>query len=460
LRNGPGKQNAEAIRQEVAREVEQLLRVIFQGRRKTGRLDLEALEMAVRSAMHRAGAAALTELLEFPAPANSQRTVACPCGQPAPYRELRSKPVLTAVGQVQVSRPYYLCPHCHTGQFPVDVELDIERTEFSPGVRRMQALVGQQAPFDHGREQMQVLAGLEVTTKSVERTAEAIGGDVAQQEQQQIQRAVQLDLTIPIGQPVPILYVQMDGTGVPVVKKETVGRQGKTDGQPAHAREAKFGCVFTQTTWDQEGLAIRDPDSTTYTGAIETAVEFGKRIYLEAWKRGWSRAKKKVVIGDGAEWIWNLVAEHFPDAIQIVDLYHARQHLWEVARQLYPHEEVKQKAWMKVHQKRLLDKGKIEKLVGALRSIEAANPQMAKKIRTEADYFERNADRMCYPKFRRQHLFVGSGVIEAGCKTVIGARLKQSGMFWTVQGANAILALRCCHLNHRFEDYWEDRRVA
>jgi len=436
------------------------LRVIFQGRRKTGRLDLEALEMAVRSAMHRAGAAALTELLEFPAPANSQRTVACPCGQPAPYRELRSKPVLTAVGQVQVSRPYYLCPHCHTGQFPVDVELDIERTEFSPGVRRMQALVGQQAPFDHGREQMKVLAGLEVTTKSVERTAEAIGGDVAQQEQQQIQRAVQLDLTIPIGQPVPILYVQMDGTGVPVVKKETVGRQGKTDGQPAHTREAKFGCVFTQTTWDEEGFAIRDPDSTTYTGAIETAVEFGKRIYLEAWKRGWSRAKKKVVIGDGAEWIWNLVAEHFPDALQIVDLYHARQHLWEVARQLYPHEEVKQKAWMKVHQKRLLDKGKIEKLVGALRSIEAANPQMAKKIRTEADYFERNAERMCYPKFRRQHLFVGSGVIEAGCKTVIGARLKQSGMFWTVRGANAILALRCCHLNHRFEDYWEDRRVA
>ena len=436
------------------------MRVIFQGRRKTGRLDLEALEMAVRSAMHRAGAAALTELLEFPAPANSPRTVACPCGQPAPYRELRSKPVLTAVGQVQVSRPYYLCPHCHTGQFPVDVELDIERTEFSPGVRRRQALVGQQAPFDHGREQMKVLAGLEVTTKSVERTAEAIGGDVAQQEQQQIQRAVQLDLPIPIGQPVPILYVQMDGTGVPVVKKETVGRQGKTDGQPAHTREAKFGCVFTQTTWDEEGLAIRDPDSTTYTGAIETAVEFGKRIYLEAWKRGWSRAKKKVVIGDGAEWIWNLVAEHFPDALQIVDLYHARQHLWEVARQLYPHEEVKQKAWMKVHQKRLLDKGKIEKLVGALRSIEAANPQMAKKIRTEADYFERNAERMCYPKFRRQHLFVGSGVIEAGCKTVIGARLKQSGMFWTVGGANAILALRCCHLNHRFEDYWEDRRVA
>jgi hypothetical protein len=257
-----------------------------------------------------------------------------------------------------------------------------------------------------------------------------------------------------------MLYVQMDGTGVPVVKKETVGRQGKIEGQPAHTREVKLGCVFTQTTWDQEGYAIRDPDSTTYTGAIETAVEFGKRIYREAWKRGWSRARKKVVIGDGAEWIWNLVAEHFPDAIQIVDLYHARQHLWEVARQLYPQAEVQQRAWMKVHQKRFLDKGKIKKLVVALRAIHAPNRQVAEKIRSEADYFERNAQRMCYPKFRRQHLFVGSGVIEAGCKTVIGSRLKQSGMFWTVRGANAILALRCSHLNGCFEDYWEGRRAA
>ena len=218
--------------------------------------------------------------------------------------------------------------------------------------------------------------------------------------------------------------------------------------------------MFTQTRWDEEGYAIRDPDSTTYTGAVETAEEFGKRIYLEAWNRGWSRAPKKVVMGDGAEWIWNLAAEHFPGAIQIVDLYHARQHLWELARRLYPNEEGRQKAWMKVHQKRLLDQGKIEKLVGVLGAIESGHPEVAEKLRTEADYFERNAERMRYPKFRRQHLFVGSGVIEAGCKTVIASRFKRSGMFWTVRGANAILALRCCQLNGRFEDYWEGRREA
>jgi hypothetical protein len=414
----------------------------------------------VRSTMHRAGAAVLTELLRFPAPDSNHHSVDCACGRQAQYRELRVKAVLTAVGRVEVSRPYYLCPHCHVGQFPADVELDIENTEISPSVRRMQAVVGQEAPFDHGREQMKLLADLEVTTKAVERTAEAIGGDIAEREQQEIRRAVQLDLPIVIGKPIPVLYVQMDGTGVPVVKKETEGRKGKIDGQPAHTREAKLGCVFTQTTWDEEGFAIRDPDSTTYTGAIETAEEFGKRLYLEAWNRGWSRAQQRVVMGDGAEWIWNLAEPYFPGAVQIVDLYHARQHLWELARKLHPNDETNQKAWIKVHQKRLLDEGKIEKLVSSLRSINSTNREVAEKIRTEADYFERNAERMRYPKFRGQHLFVGSGVIEAGCKTVIGSRLKRSGMFWMVRGANAILALRCCYLNGRFEDYREARHAA
>lgn len=416
--------------------------------------------MAFRAALHHAGAAALSQLLRFSKPVEQQHGLACSCGRQARYRELRSRRVLTALGAVEITRPWYLCPHCHQGQFPADQELDIEHTEFSPGVRRMQALVGQEAPFDHGREQMELLAGLEVTAKSVERVAESIGTDIARDEQQQIDRAVQLDLPIVLGEPVPILYVQMDGTGVPVVKKEIQGRKGKLDGLPAHTREVKLGCVFTQTGWDEEGFAIRDPESTTYTGAIENAEQFGKRLYLEAWKRGWSRAKKRVVIGDGAEWIWNLAKEHFPGAIQIVDLFHARQHVWELARLLFPNDTKRRNQWIGLHQKRWLDKGKIAKLVTSLRSLQAADPELAKKIRNDADYFATNAARMNYPQFRKQHLFVGSGVIEAGCKSVIAHRLKQSGMSWTVRGANAVVALRCCHLNGRFEDYWEGRRAA
>ena len=152
----PEKKKAEAIRQEIAREIDQLLRVIFNDRRKTGCLDLKAVEMAVRSALHRAGAATLSRLLQFKAPAANQRTLPCPCGHQAHYRELRTKTILSAVGQTELSRPYYLCSLCHSGQFPADIELDVENTELSPGVRRMLATVGQEAPFDHGRQQMKL----------------------------------------------------------------------------------------------------------------------------------------------------------------------------------------------------------------------------------------------------------------------------------------------------------------
>jgi hypothetical protein len=415
------------------------------------------MEMAIRSALHQVGAVALTQLLRFDPPGPEQRQLPCACGHTARYVELRSKPVLTAVGEAQCLRPYYLCEHCHRGQFPVDVELDVENTELSPGVRRMLAAVGHEAPFEHGREQIQLLAGLSVTTKAVERTAEAIGEDIEAGQQRELKRALQLELPIPIGPRIPILYVEMDGTGIPVVRKESEGRAGKQDGQPAHTREAKLGCVFTQTTVDEDGYPIRDEASTSYVGAIEGCEEFGRRLYAEAWQRGGALAEKKVVLGDGAEWIWNQANLHFPEATQIVDLYHAREHLWDLAAKLYPNDSPAQKRWVMLAKDKL-DEGKIEDLVGSLRSLQASHPGLAEDIHSEANYFESNQERMRYPKFREQGLFVGSGVIEAGCKTVLG-RLKQSGMFWTVRGANAIIALRCCQLSGKFADYWEAKRA-
>jgi len=238
------------------------------------------------------------------------------------------------------------------------------------------------------------------------------------------------------------------------------GRAGSRGNAPAPASAS--GCVFTQTTVDQDGWAIRDPDSTTYVGAIETAEEFGFRIYTEAWRRGWEWATIKVVIGDWAVWIWNLADQHFAGAIQIVDLYHARQHLWKIAALLHPQDPVAKKRWM-IPLQDLLDDGNIEPLVTHLREIASAHAEAAnltQEVLKEAEYFTTNAHRMRYPEFREKGLFVGSGVVEAGCKSVIGSRLKRSGMFWTVRGANAIIALRCCRTNGRFEDYWENHRAA
>lgn len=456
--DAPGKKTRAAIHEEVTREIEGLLHRVFAERRNGGGIDLEAVEMAIRSALHRAGAATLSQLLHYGPPAMDQRRLPCVCGQQAQYIELRTKPVVTALGPIQIERPYYLCRSCHRGQFPVDRELDVRDTELSPGVRRMMALIGHEVPFDRGRAQLKLLANLTVTTKAVERTAEAIGRDIEARQQAEIRRAKQLELPIRVGPQIPILYIQIDGTGVPVVIAETQGRQGKVLGQPAHTREAKLGCVFTQTGTDAEGRPVRDENSTSYVGAIETAEEFGLRIYTEAWRRGWNRATLRVLMGDGAVWIWNIGDQHFPSAIQIVDLYHAREHLWNLAPKLYPHDAAHQKRWIMAAQDKL-DNGRIESLLTSLRALRPAAQEVIDMVHTEAGYFEANAERMRYPKFRSQGLFVGTGVMEAGCKTVIGSRLKQSGMFWTVRGANAIIALRCCQLSRNFEDYWEGRRA-
>jgi hypothetical protein len=425
--------------------------------RKSGQFDLEAVEMATRAATHQLGAKVLERLLS--GPAGLEPTVVCECGRLARFHQLRTKQVLTVLGPITIERPYYVCPHCHRGCSPRDRELDVEGVACSPGVRRMLAVVGSESSFEQSREQLELLAAIEVPAKAVERHAEAIGADIQAREQTEIQRAKQLELPQVCAPAVPLLYIEMDGTGIPVVLAETAGRAGKLAGQPAHTREVKLGCVFTQTTTGVDGRPARDEDSTSYTGAIESAEQFGLRLYTEAWRRGWSRAAKKVVLGDGAVWIWNLADQHFPGAIQIVDLFHARQHLWELSAKLLPHDEKARKRWLAPRLERL-ENGKIEALVKLLRAVPPDSEQLARIVHNEAEYFERNTARMRYPAFRAQALFVGSGVVEAGCKTVIGSRLKCSGMFWTVRGANAIIALRCCRLSRRFEDYWVDRSAA
>jgi hypothetical protein len=413
--------------------------------------------------MHRAGASALTKLLQFEAPDAGHLEVPCPCGHTARFKDMRTKSFLSVLGTVEVRRPYYLCAHCSRGQHPVDVELGIAGLESSPGVRRMEAMLGAEMPFVPAREPMKLLAGLEVPAKAVERAAESIGTQIAQRDQQEIDLAKQLVLPIVSRQTIPKMYVLMDGVHIPVVAAETEGRSSRIEGQRARTRECKLGAVFSQTTVDQDGWPVRDQDSTTYVGAVETADEFGYRIYTEAWRRGWEWAATKIVIGDGAVWIWNLADEHFPGAVQIVDLYHARQHLWDLAALLYPQDVAAKKRWMTPMQD-LLDYGRTELLVEWLREIAAKHagtqPGLAEEIDKQADYFESNTPRMRYPEFREQGFFIGSGVIEAGCKSIVGVRLKQSGMFWTVRGANAIIALRCCRFNQRFEDFWAESGAA
>jgi len=409
--------------------------------------------MAIRSSMHEVGGSLLERLLAQD-PGYRGSRVDCGKGHQADFVDYRAKRLLTVLSCVGLTRAYYHCAPCGRGVVPRDSELDIVSTSFSPGVRRLMARVGGKESFDEGRLDLRELAGVVVKTKQVERVSEAIGTQIELLASRE--RKAALAGKVVLLHPVPKMYVAIDGTGVPMTPREVKGRPGKDETGQAKTREAKLGCVFTQTRLDDKGRPVRDEDSTTYVGAIEDAQEFGRRIFTEAIRRGSRRAEQIIALGDGAVWIWNIADEHFPGAIQIVDLYHARQHISDLAKVLYGPGTPRAKAWTESRISEL-DAGEIETLIGSLNRLRPSTATGKDETRKALAYLATNAHRMRYADFRRRGLFVGSGVVEAGCKTIIGHRLKQSGMRWTVRGANAIIALRCCELSGRWEAFWEAR---
>lgn len=419
-------------------------------------MDFEAVETAIRDAALAAGAPVLEALLGDVGVGRRAEPVRCRCGVVMRSTGVVPKRLHTLLGPIRFERSRYACPRCANTRYPGDEELGIERTSRSPGIQRQVARLGAKEPFGEVAEDLRELAGLTISRKDCERIAEAIGEDMERRDKAERDRLRSLEPPAPEApKTLDTLYVEFDGTGVPMVPAEVAGRKGKqSDG--AKTREAKLGCVFTQTAFDDEGRPLRDPASTSFTGAIESAAPFGWRIYAEAVRRGLFEAQRVVVITDGAKWIQNLVQTHFPGAIHLIDLYHAREHLVDLCKLLFDRDlrrlnHYKDQWW------ELLDQGDLEALVEQASSFLPKDPRAGKEARTAIAYFQHNKDRMRYAVFKAQGLFLGSGVIEAGCKTVIGQRLKQSGMEWTVRGANAIIALRCTAASGRTDDYWESR---
>lgn len=414
-----------------------------------GRVDLEAIEFYVRDSMHEMGRLLLERLLNADGAGYRGSSIRCEMDHCCKFVEYREKEIVTVLGPVRVERSYYYDKKCQSGTCPRDAELDIEGTGFSPGVRRMMARVGALRPFGQGADDIQELAGLKVTAKDIERICHNLGQKV-----EGFYRA-----NIIVRKPVETLYTCMDGTGVPMVPRELIGRKGKGEDGRARTREAKLGCIFTQTTVDEKGFPVRDEGSTSYVGAIETASEFAQRIMVEADRRGVKTARRVVTIGDGAEWIWNLTQEHLPEAVQIVDLYHAREYFWGVARALFVTNPERLQEWTKARREEL-DRGDVESVIRAIRRLRPRGTELQKLCEVASGYYVHNIHRMRYADFRQQGLFVGSGVLEAGCRTVIGQRLKLSGMHWTLRGSNAIIALRTCLLSGRWEDFWAYQAAA
>ena len=379
----------------------------------------------------------------------------CVCGKPARYAGRRPKTFQSALGELTLDRAYYHCEGCEAGFCPRDRALGLEGASLSPAITRMVGLAAAMVSFAEGSELMGELAGVRVDAKQVERTAEALGREIAQDERQVVD---------PSPPSASTMYLGMDGTGVPMRASEIKGRQGKQPDGSAKTREVKLVTVWSAEARDEEGKAVRDAGSVSYSAAIESAAsrdtddeasEFAQRADREARRRGFHQARRRVVLGDGAPWIWNLADEHFPGAIQIVDLYHAKGHLWDVAKAIYGAGTDLAEQWAKQRRDEL-DQGKLDAVLEALRLHAAANNEARKCL----DYVTRNRHRMRYPEFCAHGLCTSTGVVEAGCKTAIGTRCKRAGMHWTVAGADAIIALRCCKLSGRLEDFWERRATA
>ncbi len=420
-------------------------------------MDLEALETAVRSAVLQAGAGVLESFLEGVGCGRRDEAVRCSCGARMVSRGCKAKTLKTMLAEIKWLRSMFQCPHCGTIRYPGDEELDVVNTSRSPALRRQVARLGAKEPFREVAKDMKELAGIELSRKDAERIAEGVGEDMERWAKAERDRLRFMQPPPPEApKTIDTLYIEFDGTGVPMTEEEVAGRKGKQEDGSAKTREAKLGCVFTQTVFDEKGRPIRDSNSTTFTGAIETAAQFQWRIYAEAVRRGLFEAKRVVILSDGAEWIRNIVQTHFPGAIHIIDLYHAREHLIDLTKLLFEpglkrRNQYKDRWWDD------LDEGKIEKVIEEAHVFLPKDPKAGKDARCAIRYFKKNKERMRYAQFKADGLFVGSGVIEAGCKSVIGQRLKQSGMQWSVQGANAIIALRCATVSGRDEDYWEQR---
>ncbi len=411
---------------------------------------LEAAELAIRAAVTELGRTVLEPLLAAD-PGYRGPRAGCPAGHLAEFVSYRDKTFGTVLGPVTISRAWYHCPGCRHGFAPRDAELGVAGATMSPGLAKMADRAAAAVPFTPAAGLVGELAGITLTGRRLGRRAEADGAAAAALIEAEA-AAITAGQVIPLppAEPADMLYIAIDGTGVPMVAAETEGRAGKGEDSKARTREVKLCCCFTQTSLDEDGRPVRDPASSSYLATFAPAAGFGTLMAAEARRRGADHIRQLVILGDGAAWIWNLASQHFPQATAIVDLYHAREHLHDLAKLLEFMLGDHKQDWLAARLGEL-DDGDIPAICAAARAFPLAGRKAA-DLDTALGYFEHNAHRMRYQHFRSLGMFVGSGAVEAGCKAIVAQRCKLSGMRWSVPGAVGILTLRCLQASSRWEE--------
>lgn len=402
-----------------------------------GGWNMAVLEHGLREALFSDGCKILEALLNQPG-ALGEHVPEGSC------HEKRTRKVQCLLGSFELRRGYYKTEG--GWDFPMDRMLGLIG-KYTPGLAKMMCrAAGTDGSFSEAEDTLRIYAGAEVPAPQIRAVAQQIGPAIAEWSPSREE---------PRCKQVPTMYISYDGTGVPMRKEETQGRKGKQPDGSSITRELKLGCIFTSHVTDEEGNPLRDPDATTYVASFDPAAEFTAMLLGEARLRGLGKAKRKVVLGDGARWIWKQARIHFPQAVQILDYYHAREHLSALAEALFPdppESEAQIKEWVE-----WLDGDRVLWIAeDASGKLPRSGPRR-KTAKREIEYLRSNAKRMMYATFKSKDYFIGSGVVEAGCKTVVGKRTKQSGMFWKVDGAQNILDIRTAVIGDTYDGYWEHR---
>lgn len=408
------------------------------------------------------------------------------CGHHQKLVGYRPKKLLTLFGEVELKRAYYQCQvvegqeeeeptrKCSHGKAPADEIWGIQRTRTTPGVQQYVSYLCSMLTFDEAAETFRRFLPGKMSARQALNLARPVGRALAKKEDEEVKalfdQVSQAKTDEKEGEQqsmvknIPRLYIEPDGIMGRMRRKSVPMEKHEQEREGDVYREARVGAVFLAERGNERSELAPDvwidtpsEGSQQYVARRTALGGFDKLLYALACQSGLWRAEQVVIIGDGAHWIWDLACEQFPGAVQIVDLYHAQEHVWDVAHAVFGRTTGEGISWAK-HACDLLVHGKIEDLValiGTLPSI-APPPGKSKSIPEQAiGYFTTNAQRMRYPTFRAQGMHVGSGIAEAACKRVVTTRFKQTGMRWTPDGLDAILSLRTAKLNGSYDLFWE-----
>lgn len=355
--------------------------------------------------------------------------IICECGREARFKGYRKRFVRTLHGDVGIARSYYRCDHCGRTYIPWDKEQGMSERVWTPRINELVASICAALPYEAAAKIIERTTGVVIEESSEEEIVRDVGERLRREEQEAIISTVDTGEPIVCERAPERLYIGIDAA------------KAHTDGG---WHDIKTMVVYEGIR--QDGKDVDTVANSRYVAAQENSEEFGRRIYAKAMQAGYGAARERIVIADGADWIWKEAGNHLAESIKIVDYWHACEHIHGLARALYGEGNPKGKRWAGEHCRKLKDRGP-GSLLRAIKRRKPKNDSERESLRVEMGYFRKYKKHMNYPAYRAKGMMIGSGPVESACKVIVGQRLKQAGMRWTKGGSDAVLAVRTALLS-------------